>query len=134
MAAETFGYGTGEGVHAGFRRQELKQAGKLVPRLELQMGIERIFRDINGIDWRVSHAAATAAPGAGWLSFQAGHLERRLTPVPTTWQMATIQRLEQMCRIATPIQRDQTANASDSARIPNEQVPEPTADTTSAEA
>ena len=65
---------------------------------------ERTFRDGNGIDWRVSCVAApeqgaTDLPAA-WLSFESMWMERRLAPVPQNWQAATLQRLEQMCRIA----------------------------------
>jgi hypothetical protein len=69
--------------------------------------MDRTFRDINGIEWQVTHVAPAlpvSSADAGWLSFQAGWLERRLTPFPSNWQTATIQRLEQMCRIATPVQ------------------------------
>jgi hypothetical protein len=38
-------------------------------------------------------------------------MERRLSPVPQNWQTATLQRLEQMCRIASPVQRDETLAA-----------------------
>jgi hypothetical protein len=77
-------------------------------RQERQMTLDRTFRDINGIEWRVSVASPETAGSAddGWLSFEAGWLERRLTPVPKNWTAATIQRLEQMCRIATPVQRE----------------------------
>ncbi len=100
------------------------------------MGIERVFRDINGIEWHVSHVGATSSNVAagetidGWLSFEGGHhLERRMTPVPKNWHMATIQRLEQMCRIATPIQREQTLIVSHHSRIPGERIAESPVDT-----
>jgi hypothetical protein len=64
------------------------------------MASDRTFRDASGIEWRV-----TTADG-GWLSFESGWMERRLTPVPWNWETATIGRLEQMCRVATPVERD----------------------------
>ena len=87
----------------------------------------RTFRDINGIEWRVAHASE------GWLSFAAGHLERRLTPVPTNWQTATVQRLEQMCRVAQAVQQTETSITSAHAAFSSEPAPEGTVDTTPAE-
>ena len=71
---------------------------------------ERTFKDGNGIDWRVSCVSmpdqdTTDAPRV-WLSFESMWMERRLSPVPHNWQTATLQRLEQMCRIATAVQPD----------------------------
>jgi hypothetical protein len=102
------------------------------------MGIERVFRDINGIEWRVSYVTPTTAPTEGidgWLSFEAGkfHLERHLSPVPKNWHTATIQRLEQMCRVATPIQREESATASDRFEMLIEPMGEPMVDTTTDE-
>jgi len=37
--------------------------------------------------------------------FKAGSARRRLAPIPHAWQTASSQRLEQMCRIAEPIDR-----------------------------
>lgn len=91
------------------------------------MGNDRTFRDINGIDWQVMPMSIA---DDGWLSFQAGHLERRLAPFPANWQTATVQRLEQMCRVAKPVQRDETAVAW--AGLSTEPVAE-TVDTTPAE-
>lgn len=80
----------------------------------VQMAIDRSFRDINGIEWRVSQVSPNAASSdaeEGWLSFEAGMTERRLTPAPKNWESATIQRLEQMCRIATVTRRDESDSA-----------------------
>ena len=99
------------------------------------MEIDRTFRDVNGIEWHVSHvmpATPASAQDEGWLSFVAGRFERRLSPVPETWHHATIQRLEQMCRVAKPIQRDETAGLSRSG-LSGAPVAESTVDTTPAE-
>lgn len=98
------------------------------------MGFERVFRDINGVEWQVSFVTPTSSSTEGWLSFESGHLERRLMPVPKGWERVTIQRLEQMCRIATPIQRDQSMTASNDSLTPADELPEPTLDTMSADA
>jgi hypothetical protein len=100
------------------------------------MESDRTFRDMNGVEWRVSHVPASTPASAiddGWLSFAAGYLERRLAPVPKNWQASTIHRLEQMCRIATAVQRDQTAIASHRMRVGADAAPEPLVDTTPAE-
>jgi hypothetical protein len=108
----------------------------------MHMGNERVFRDINGIEWRVSHVGAPATyagslppdDGAdGWLSFETGWMERRLAPVPKNWHTATIQRLEQMCRIATAVQRDHTAIPTRPSSLLGNGTVEATADTTPAE-
>jgi hypothetical protein len=99
------------------------------------MGIVRTFRDINGVEWRVTHEAAVspaAVTDHGWLLFQAGLLERRLAPFPANWQTATVQRLEQMCRVASAVQRTETLIASHGATISSDPGAEPTADTTPA--
>src|SRR3954471_16814852 len=106
-----------------------------VPRREFHMGIVRTFRDINGIEWRGTHASSEpTAPVApdGWLSFQTDLLERHLTPVPTNWQTATVQRLEQMCRVARAVQRTETIIESERSVSSGETVPEGTVDTTPA--
>jgi len=102
------------------------------------MGIERVFRDINGIEWQVSvvTSAIPVPPVEGldaWLSFESGHLERYVTPVPANWYKMTLQRLEQMCRVATPIQREQSAIASNRTRVVVEPMTEALVDTTPAE-
>jgi hypothetical protein len=90
------------------------------------MANERTFRDGNGIEWRVSCVAATTEVGPDapsvWLSFESVWMERRLSPVPQNWQAATLQRLEQMCRIATPVQRDDTV-ASPTVMVSSESEP-----------
>jgi hypothetical protein len=80
---------------------------------------ERTFKDGNGIDWRVSCVSApeqdTPDAPSVWLSFESMWMERRLSPVPQNWQTATLQRLEQMCRIATAVQRDDSKSAAHAA-------------------
>ena len=110
-----------------FAGDRWKNAGDVVSGLELHMGIERVFRDINGIEWHVSYVTPGDS-GEGWLSFESGHFERRLTPVSPSWATATIQRLEQMCRIATPREREQTAIVSNRVRMEVESVNEPLLD------
>ncbi|HEY4305080.1 MAG TPA: hypothetical protein VGM82_11465 [Gemmatimonadaceae bacterium] len=99
------------------------------------MEIDRTFRDGQGIEWRVSQvpADAPATPSDdGWLSFEHGHMERRLTPFPKNWQSVTLGRLEQMCRVATPIQRvEGYLSARDRADI--DATAEPVVDATPAE-
>lgn len=99
------------------------------------MEIDRTFRDINGIEWRVSHVAASAPATPaddGWLSFEHGSMERRLSPFPANWHAMTLQRLEQMCRVATAVERE-TVTSQKYARVVAEPVVEQPADTTPAE-
>jgi len=99
------------------------------------MEIDRTFRDINGIEWHVSHvpAAADAPPtDHGCLSFESGHMERHLAPFPANWQALTMQRLEQMCRVATAVERE-IALASRREQMATDVAPEPIVDVTPAE-
>ena len=41
----------------------------------------------------------------GWLTFASGDDRKRLAPVPATWISADPERLELMCRAATPALR-----------------------------
>lgn len=78
---------------------------------------DRTFRDNHGIEWHVTEVPLASGDTNPWLSFEAGSMERRLFPFPANWHHSTIQRLEQMCRIATPIQREQSAIASHAMRV-----------------
>lgn len=72
------------------------------------MDADRTFKDNNGIEWRVSAVDSTGPDGTGrYLCFEAGLMERRLCPFPENWRHVTIQRLEQMCRIAGAVERKQ---------------------------
>jgi len=68
------------------------------------METDRMFRDMNGIEWQVAQIKAAPADD-GFLSFTTGSMQRRLTPAPSEWRNAPVHRLEQMCRIATPVER-----------------------------
>lgn len=75
----------------------------------------RSVRDTNGVVWQVWEAvlekntetfdASRRDPiaNAACLVFKSGSARRRLMPVPDGWETASAQRLEQMCRIAEPI-------------------------------
>jgi hypothetical protein len=68
----------------------------------------RLFRDSQGIEWRVwstvpSNMGAVAPDmRGGWLSFDSGTERRRLTPIPPGWEEVSDDRLDLICRIATP--------------------------------
>jgi hypothetical protein len=68
----------------------------------------RIFTDPRGVEWRVwstvpSNVGAVAPDlRMGWLSFDSGSERRRVSPIPPGWEEASDERLELICRIATP--------------------------------
>src|SRR3954471_17506955 len=74
-----------------------------------QMTINRTFRDSNGIQWRVvvidRNKVSSPERDTAWLLFEAEWMQRRLSPIPESWDTATDHRLEQMCRVAKPIFR-----------------------------
>lgn len=76
------------------------------PQWGVPMEVERTFRDNNGIEWRVTQAAPDnpSEPVSGWLVFESAWMDRRLSPYPQNWTTVTSNRLEQMCRIATPVE------------------------------
>jgi len=69
----------------------------------------RSFRDAAGVVWQVcetpNSTESEVASRAGWLMFKAGDAQRRLRPIPHEWETVSPQRLEQMCRVAAPIDR-----------------------------
>jgi hypothetical protein len=96
----------------------------------------RTFRDVNGIEWRVCTTTSalrddTVIPE--WLlTFESGSARRQLRPIPRGWETAPTQRLEQMCRIADPVDRRQilaelkaaeaTRGGLDSAGLPSSET------------
>jgi hypothetical protein len=72
----------------------------------------RTFTDSRGIAWRVwSTTPADDSPlrryyPDGWLTFDSGSgTLRRLSPAPVDWHLATVERLELMCRVAEEVPR-----------------------------
>lgn len=67
----------------------------------------REFVDSSGKAWRVwftlpmRGAVVAGTVENGWLTFEAKDCRRRLAPPPVDWEVASPQRLEQMCRAAT---------------------------------
>lgn len=53
-----------------------------------------------GLDRRASLAPRLRH---GWLAFRAGDERRRLAPIPTDWEEATEEALEQYCHAAEPV-------------------------------
>src|ERR1043166_6367554 len=72
-----------------------------------QMTINRTFRDSSGIQWRVvavdRSTVSSPERDTPWLLFDSVWVQRRLSPIPMSWDTATDYRLEQMCRVAKPI-------------------------------
>jgi hypothetical protein len=68
----------------------------------------RVFTDSQGVEWRVWSTvpsnAGSVAPDLreGWLSFDSGTQRRRIGPIPPGWEEISAERLELICRVATP--------------------------------
>jgi hypothetical protein len=68
----------------------------------------RSFVDRNGTQWQVwmttPGSPTLVAPelARGWLTFASDTGRRRLYPVPSNWEQVSEERLELMCRAATP--------------------------------
>lgn len=68
----------------------------------------REFVDSQGREWRVwstvpsAPRALTSGFERGWLTFESGHELRRHAPIPEGWSELSVQRLELLCRSATP--------------------------------
>lgn len=68
----------------------------------------RLFTDTQGVEWRVWSTvpsnAGSVAPELreGWLSFDSGSQRRRVGPIPPGWETVSDERLELLCRVATP--------------------------------
>ncbi|MGH7618994.1 MAG: hypothetical protein ACREPM_17375 [Gemmatimonadaceae bacterium] len=68
----------------------------------------RVFTDSQGVEWRVwstvPSSAASVSPelSDGWLSFDSGVQRRRVGPIPPGWESASDERLELICRVASP--------------------------------
>jgi hypothetical protein len=74
------------------------------------MGL-REFVDEKGVRWQVwatrppEEAARTLAAElrAGWLTFEAGPIRRRLAPIPGGWDGMSDERLGRLCASARPM-------------------------------
>jgi hypothetical protein len=81
----------------------LPQARPSMPILE--------FVDSNGVAWRVWNTVPTTRTSRsgelerGWLTFESAAGLRRLAPIPPNWEVATLDRLELMCRAASEVPR-----------------------------
>jgi hypothetical protein len=68
----------------------------------------RSFTDANGATWDVWETKpdypllVDREFAGGWLTFASGDERRRLAPIPDNWTSADTERLERMCRTATP--------------------------------
>jgi len=77
----------------------------------------REFTDSSGLKWRVWSTIPLAPKvyeeslRSGWLTFESATGRRRLAPIPPHWEEASVERLEQLCRIA-PLARP-TGNTPD---------------------
>ena len=82
----------------------------------------RCFRDTSGVTWHVWKTVPGPLgrlPGfASWLIFESGTARRRLSPIPNGWETVASQRLEQMCRVAQPVdQRDVLTDLVDAGQL-----------------
>jgi hypothetical protein len=67
----------------------------------------REFVDGSGKTWRVWETRPTTGIVReefkhGWLTFENGHLRRRLAPAPPGWYELSEQELRELCIVATP--------------------------------
>jgi len=71
----------------------------------------REFVDSKGVSWRVWSTVPTGGAVRvtkfvdGWLTFESGDALRRLAPLPSSWEEASVERLELMCRAAQEVPR-----------------------------
>ena len=67
----------------------------------------RKFTDQAGVEWAVRDHTSTNMPGllGGWLCFESATEKRRLLPIPRNWESASEERLNLLCRAATPVRR-----------------------------
>ena len=71
----------------------------------------RDFTDSTGVRWRVWAVVPTNPASVnddlreGWLSFDSANERRRVGPIPKDWEKMPAERLELLCRIATPGRR-----------------------------
>lgn len=89
----------------------------------------RVFTDSHGVEWRVWSTvpsnAGSVAPDLrdGWLSFDSGSQRRRIGPIPPGWESTSTERLELLCRIATPSRSSDpfgVLRAADVADVPED--------------
>ena len=76
------------------------------------------FVDSRGVRWRVWSIIPSNARAVnpelrdGWLAFDSGTERRRVGPIPKEWEQMSPERLELLCRLASP------GRASDPSGIP----------------
>ena len=60
--------------------------------------------NVSQIPSTVPSSAASVAPELrdGWLSFDSGAQRQRVAPIPPGWETVSDERLELLCRVATP--------------------------------
>ena len=69
----------------------------------------RHFTDSDGVEWQAWNVTPAAANYVrpdlrhGWLTFKSSTECRRLAPAPSNWEVASVDRLQLMCRAATPV-------------------------------
>jgi hypothetical protein len=86
----------------------------------------RDFTDATGVRWRVwavvpsNPSSVTDELREGWLSFDSDTERRRVAPIPKDWESLPPDRLELLCRIATPGRR---SDPSGFPRLPDDETP-----------
>jgi hypothetical protein len=70
----------------------------------------REFIDAAGARWKVWNTVPTTGGVAGsmrlgWLTFESDRDRRRLAPIPTDWEEASVAQLRSLCSRAEPIGR-----------------------------
>jgi hypothetical protein len=71
----------------------------------------REFVDSSGVKWRVWNTRPSRGEMLsgefehGWLTFESATSLRRCTPIPSGWETASSEELEQMCHAATETRR-----------------------------
>lgn len=84
----------------------------------------RTYTDAQGGQWsvfevspqelRTGPAQRYAAPGlcAGWLSFKSAAVSLRLAPFPRNWDLLSDDELQQLCRLAHPVDASRESPAT----------------------
>ena len=80
----------------------------------------RRFTDQAGVEWEVRDHTSANMPGllGGWLCFESATEKRRLLPIPRNWESASEERLNLLCRVATPVRK-----ATQVSRVPSSHAP-----------
>jgi hypothetical protein len=86
----------------------------------------RSFTDDAGVEWRVwatqpgARAELYGDHAQGWLTFECATGSRRLAPIPQGWEEVSTTRLQLMSRVAKPVTRRTTPQATAINDLENE--------------